>query len=56
MSALGITFTVGALSWLIGRISAQGDIMPERNPLAVTCGFIFLGSLIAGIVQIGMML
>jgi hypothetical protein len=55
MSALGITFVVFALSWLVGRITSEIDeqIADVIHMIAV---LIFFVAMVNGIVLVGMML
>ena len=55
MSALGVTFVVFALSWLVGRITLEID-HPVADLLYIIAVLIFFGAMVTGIVLLGMML
>jgi predicted RNA-binding protein with EMAP domain len=55
MSALGITFVVFTLSWLVGRITSEIK-HPVADLLYIIAVLIFGGALVTGIVLVGMML
>jgi predicted RNA-binding protein with EMAP domain len=55
MSALGITFAVLALSWIVGRITSNIN-HPMADLIYIVCVLIFGGALLTGIVLLGFML